>query len=107
VSNTLPREVAGLRALPAAMDYPDIEGMTPTTMNAAWYINAALDNLYESIAHGVPVLGYIHWSLLDNFEWTQGYKPKFGLVAVDRTIFKRTPKPSADHLGKIARQNAF
>jgi beta-glucosidase len=72
-----------------------------------WYINAALAGLHESIAKGVPVLGYIHWSLLDNFEWARGYKPKFGLVSVDRTTFKRTPKPSATHLGRIARQNAL
>ena len=72
-----------------------------------WYIDAALAGLQECVAKGVPVLGYIHWSLLDNFEWTQGYKPKFGLVAVDRTTFKRTPKPSAAHLGNIAKNNAI
>ena len=72
-----------------------------------WYIDAALAGLQEAIAKGVPVLGYIHWSLLDNFEWTQGYKPKYGLVAVDRTTFTRTPKPSAAHLGAIARRNAI
>ena len=44
---------------------------------------------------GVPVLGYCHWSLLDNFEWIFGYKPKFGLVSVDPQSFARTPKPSA------------
>jgi beta-glucosidase len=70
-----------------------------------WYIDAALASVHESIAGGVPVLGYFHWSLLDNFEWEQGYKPKYGLVAVDRTTFKRTPKPSAAHLGEIARRN--
>ncbi len=52
---------------------------------------------------GVPVEGYIHWSLLDNFEWMLGYGPKYGLVAVDRTTFKRTPKASASLLGRIAR----
>jgi beta-glucosidase len=51
---------------------------------------------------GVPVLGYIQWSLLDNFEWSIGYMAKFGLVAVDRKTFVRTPKPSAWHLGKVA-----
>jgi beta-glucosidase len=71
------------------------------------YIDAALAGLHEAVAKGVPVMGYLHWSLLDNFEWTQGYKPKYGLVAVDRATFKRTPKPSATHLGAIARRNAI
>jgi beta-glucosidase len=69
------------------------------------YIDAVLAGLLSAIRDGVPVLGYLHWSLLDNFEWTSGYKPTFGLVAVDRTTFKRTPKPSAYHLGAIARAN--
>jgi beta-glucosidase len=50
------------------------------------------------------VLGYIHWSLLDNFEWSLGFAPTFGLVAVDRATFRRTPKPSAHHLGQKARE---
>jgi beta-glucosidase len=58
------------------------------------------------MAEGVPVKGYIHWSLLDNFEWVSGYKVHYGLCSVDRTTFKRTPKPSAHVLGAIARRNA-
>ena len=72
-----------------------------------WYINAALASLHEAIGKGIPVLGYFHWSLMDNFEWNQGYKVKYGLVSVDRTTFKRTPKPSASVLGGIARRNAI
>jgi beta-glucosidase len=53
----------------------------------------------------VDVRGYFHWSLLDNFEWAHGYRPTFGLVAVDRTTQARTPKPSARWLGQIARSN--
>ncbi|MFT3754536.1 MAG: family 1 glycosylhydrolase [Pseudoxanthomonas sp.] len=59
------------------------------------FLPAALQSMDAAIADGVPVLGYLHWSLLDNFEWLAGYGPKFGLVAVDRSTFKRTPKPSA------------
>ncbi|PYV50250.1 MAG: hypothetical protein DMG92_08420 [Acidobacteria bacterium] len=50
---------------------------------------------------------YIHWSLLDNFEWIFGYVPKFGLVAVDRETQKRGIKPSATMLGKIAKGNSL
>jgi beta-glucosidase len=78
---------------------------TDNDVRRIWYIDAALASVQESLARGVPVLGYFHWSLLDNFEWEQGYKPKYGLIAVDRTTFKRTPKPSAAHLGDIARNN--
>lgn len=71
-----------------------------------WHIDHTLKELQASIAAGTPVIGYLHWSLLDNFEWNRGYKPKYGLYAVDRTTFKRTAKPSAAHLGAIARRNA-
>jgi beta-glucosidase len=70
-------------------------------------IPAALAGLQAAIADGVPVIGYMHWSLLDNFEWIFGFKPKFGLVEVDRTTFRRTPKPSASVLGGIARANGL
>jgi beta-glucosidase len=71
----------------------------------AAFIPDALRGLKRAIGDGVPVLGYIHWSLIDNFEWYFGYRPHFGLVAVDRATFKRSPKPSATVLGTIARDN--
>lgn len=70
-------------------------------------IPEALAGLRRAIADGVPVKGYMHWSLLDNFEWTSGYKTKFGLCSVDRTTFERSPKPSAAIYGAIARRNAL
>jgi beta-glucosidase len=69
-------------------------------------IPAALIELQKLMGEGVPVKGYMHWSLLDNFEWNSGYKVKFGLCSVDRDTFKRTPKPSAAVYGAIARANA-
>ena len=66
------------------------------------YIDAALAEMRKAQADGIDVRGYFHWSLLDNFEWTAGYAQKFGLIAVDRQTFARTPKPSAAHLGRIA-----
>ena len=67
------------------------------------YIDAALEGVRDCIDEGIDVRGYLHWSLLDNFEWVFGYSQRFGLVEVDRKTFKRTPKPSAIHLGKRAR----
>lgn len=72
----------------------------------AWHIPQSLGHLHEAIAKGVPVIGYCHWSLIDNFEWLAGFKMKFGLAEVDRQTFRRTPKPSAAVLGRIARRNA-
>ena len=60
------------------------------------HLTATLDHLDRVGADGIPVLGYIHWSLLDNFEWGSGYAPRFGLHACDRTSFARTAKPSAE-----------
>jgi beta-glucosidase len=69
------------------------------------FINQALDGVRACIADGIPVHSYLYWSLLDNFEWTSGYSKHFGLVAVDLQTFQRTLKPSAHHLGAIARAN--
>jgi beta-glucosidase len=79
---------------------------TDNDARRAWYIPQVLSHLHEAIEKGVPVIGYMHWSLLDNFEWLQGYHPKFGLASVDRTTFKRTLKPSSKVLAQIARRNA-
>jgi len=72
----------------------------------ARYIPEALTGLRAAIGQGVPVLGYCHWSLIDNFEWLFGFKVKFGLHAVDPVSFARIAKPSAAVLGAIARANA-
>lgn len=70
-------------------------------------IPAALAELKKVMDEGVPVKGYLHWSLLDNFEWVSGYKHQYGLIEVDRTTFRRTPKPSASVLGAIAKRNGL
>ena len=67
------------------------------------FIDQALDGVRACLDEGIPVHSYLYWSLLDNFEWTSGYDKHFGLVAVDRTTFRRTPKPSAFHFGARAR----
>ncbi len=65
------------------------------------FIDAALAGVDACIRDGLPVRGYFHWSLMDNFEWQKGYAMTFGLVAVDRSTQKRTPKPSLTHLGRF------
>lgn len=59
------------------------------------YVSRALRSLRAVMNDGVDVRGYFYWSLLDNFEWAEGYRPLFGLVSCDRTTFVRTPKPSS------------
>jgi len=63
------------------------------------FITKALEGVRACIADGVPIKGYIHWSLLDNFEWMLGYSRTFGLIAVDRTTQVRHPKGSLAYLG--------
>jgi len=67
------------------------------------YIEAALREVESALADGVNVRSYLYWSLLDNFEWSLGYRPKFGLVGADRRTFARVPKASAYWLGAVAR----
>ncbi|NEC64980.1 family 1 glycosylhydrolase [Streptomyces sp. SID9727] len=66
------------------------------------YTARALASLAEVMAEGVDVRGYLHWSALDNYEWGS-YRPTFGLIAVDRDTFARTPKESARWLGGLSR----
>jgi beta-glucosidase len=62
------------------------------------YTREALQSMRSAIDDGVDVRGYLHWSLLDNYEWGT-YTPTFGLVAVDRSTFERAPRPSLRWLG--------
>ncbi|MEU4449302.1 family 1 glycosylhydrolase [Actinosynnema sp. NPDC050801] len=66
------------------------------------YTRTALTGLARAMADGVDVRGYLHWSLLDNYEWGS-WTPTFGLVSVDRETFTRTIKPSARWYGEVAR----
>uniref|UniRef100_B0SWS2 Glycoside hydrolase family 1 n=1 Tax=Caulobacter sp. (strain K31) TaxID=366602 RepID=B0SWS2_CAUSK len=72
------------------------------TRRVAW-LDASVAEIERCLGEGIDVKSYIYWSLLDNFEWTQGYGQHFGLVAVDRDTFVRTPKPSAQHFARLVR----
>ncbi|MDH2435384.1 family 1 glycosylhydrolase [Pokkaliibacter sp. MBI-7] len=70
------------------------------------FIPAALTELKKIMDAGVPVAGYVHWALLDNFEWIGGFTPHFGLHTVDLQTLKRQPKPSALVYRDIAKSNS-
>ncbi len=72
----------------------------------AAFLEPALEGLLDAIEDGVPVVGYLHWTLMDNFEWIFGYDVRYGLHEVDRETFARRPKPSAAIYGAMARANA-
>lgn len=63
------------------------------------FIREVIDGLKGCVASGIPLKGYLHWSLLDNFEWQLGFARTFGLIAVDRSTQIRYPKDSLSFLG--------
>jgi beta-glucosidase len=67
------------------------------------YLHDHLLAARDALAAGVPLAGYFAWSLLDNFEWAEGYTKRFGLVHVDFDTQERTPKDSARWFGAQAR----
>jgi beta-glucosidase len=68
------------------------------------FLRRALAGVKNCVDDGLPVKGYCCWSLLDNFEWQQGFAITFGLIAVDRKTQQRTPKESLNYLGGFTRE---
>jgi beta-glucosidase len=68
------------------------------------YLRLHLRQLGRAVNEGLPVWAYFHWSLMDNFEWAEGYHKRFGLVHVDFQTQKRTLKSSARAYQEIIRQ---
>jgi beta-glucosidase len=71
------------------------------------YLVQHLEAAHRALRAGVPLAGYLHWSSMDNFEWAQGFEPRFGLVAVNYETQERRPKPSAELYADIIRANAL
>lgn len=69
-----------------------------------WWIEQTMIGLSDALEAGVHITGYLHWSLLDNFEWAEGFWPRFGLVAVDRANQKRTIRSSAHSYAEVIAQ---
>ncbi|MFW5925321.1 MAG: glycoside hydrolase family 1 protein [Myxococcota bacterium] len=71
------------------------------------FLVAHLRAVHDAIAGGADVRGYFHWSLVDNFEWAEGWVPRFGLIALDPQTQERRPRPSAELYARICRHNAL
>ncbi len=90
----------------AFFDAPDALGAVndPARIN---FLRAHIEATHAAIRAGANVHGYFAWSFLDNFEWAEGYRPRFGLVYVDYATQKRIPKASAHWFSRIIRQNGL
>jgi beta-glucosidase len=71
------------------------------------YLETHLGEVLRALADGVDVRGYLHWSLLDNFEWAEGYAPRFGLYAVDFATQARTLRKSGERYAEIIRSRSL
>jgi beta-glucosidase len=72
-----------------------------------WVIARALRSVRDALDQGIDMRGYFHWSLVDNFEWDNGWSMRFGLIALDEKTQQRAPRPSAAFYGEIAHANAL
>lgn len=81
-------------------------GICTSDDNLRWeYIYAHLRNIHLAMEEGAVVAGYLYWSLMDNFEWDEGFSPRFGLIEVDYKDYRRTVRESAEKLARVAKAN--
>jgi len=108
-----PRHVAGIWNVKeiyitengcSSSDVPSADGMVYDT-DRVMYLRNYLTQLQRATSEGVPVRGYFLWSLMDNFEWADGYTNRFGLHYVDYKTQKRTPKLSASFYHEVITRN--
>lgn len=95
------------KAIPIYITENGIDDRTGSARSS--YLVTHLAEVAHAIQDGVDVQGYIHWTLMDNFEWAEGYVSRFGLYSVDRTEgqdLKRTPTPAVEVFRSIAKANA-
>ncbi len=84
---------------------PDSSGRVPDVRRIR-YLQGHIAACHEAIRAGVPLAGYFVWSLMDNFEWGQGFKQRFGIVWIDYKTQQRIPKDSAQWYTKVIQNNA-
>lgn len=88
----------------SSMDWVSLDGRVHDTMRID-FMERYLSELRRATRDGVPVKGYFHWSIMDNFEWAEGYKHRFGLIYVNYRTQKRTLKDSARWYRKAIKSN--
>jgi len=71
------------------------------------FLEQHLEELARAVESGVKIIGYLHWSLMDNFEWDKGTSPRFGLAAVAPGTKERSPRRSAELLAQVCRENKY
>lgn len=84
----------------SSMDWVAVDGKVHDTMRID-FLTRYLKELHRAIGEGIPLKGWFHWSWMDNFEWADGYKERFGLVHVDYATQVRTAKDSLEWLAGI------
>jgi beta-glucosidase len=99
------RRAAAMTGLPVLLTESGIA--TDDDAERITYLGEVLRGVRRALDDGVDIRGYFVWSLLDNFEWSHGFAPKFGLHSVDRETFTRHPKPSASWFAAVARSNSL
>jgi len=88
----------------SAHDWVSLDGKVHDP-NRIDFLHRYLLGLKEAADFGCDIAGYFYWSFIDNFEWSQGYNPRFGLVHCDYTTLKRTPKDSAYWYKEVIESN--
>lgn len=75
-----------------------------TDQHRKWWLMETIRAMDRALKEDVKIIGYLHWSLLDNFEWDKGYWPKFGLAKVDRKTMERTLRASGKWYGMVVKR---
>lgn len=101
-----PREIYITENGAAFDDDRPVDGRVHDPRRIAYY-HGHLGACHDAIGEGVPLKGYFAWSLMDNFEWSEGYSKRFGLVYVDYSTQERTPKDSARWYANVIGENAI
>ena len=89
----------------SAMDWVSLDGRVHDP-NRIDFLARYLGQYHRAQSAGIPLAGYFHWSLLDNFEWAQGYRERFGLIHVDYPTQRRTLKDSAHWYRRLIQGDA-